>query len=343
MSQTQQAKPTDPNSTSSWLRLAGFIAGTAAILFFLSKVLLVIFASILFAIALCGLAKLMTAYAKVPDAIAVSFAALAIVAAIGWPFMIYGSRLWVQFDEIAVDIPKAITSIKTSLEAHSSVQFLEQIIGDIDLSKIAAPVATKLTSIISLVSTVIAYAILLLFGGVYFALNPNLYVKGLLRFTPPSYRDRAQQFLEQSGSLLRTWLSTQLLVVLINGVFAGLGLWAFGVNDAAALALLAGLLSFIPYVGTIIAMIIGGLATLPQGATFALYTLMVLGAISIVEGYFITPYIQNKTLSLPPVVLLFAIFTFTILFGTFGIILAAPLTIVAIAALDTFYKPAPAF
>ena len=342
MSQTLPPKPQDPSPSASRLQLAGFIVGAALILFFLSKVLLVIFASILFAIALCSLARLITAHAKVPHALAVVIATLAVVAAIGWPFMIYGSRLWAQFDEIAMDIPEAVTSIKTSLEAHSSVQFLEQIFGDIDFSRIAAPVATHLTSIISMVSTIIAYAILLLFGGVYLALSPDLYVKGLLQFTPLSYRDRVQQFVERSGSSLRIWLSTQLLVVLINGVFAGIGLWAFGVNDAAALAMLAGLLSFIPYVGTIIAMIIGGLATLPQGGVFVLYALMVLGATSVVEGYFITPYIQSKTLSLPPVVLIFAIFTFTILFGTLGIILAAPLTVVAIVALDIFYKPASA-
>ncbi len=263
MSQSLQVKTPDPSPSASRLQLAGFIAGAAIILFFLSKVLLVIFASILFAIALCSLAKLITAHAKVPHAVAVLIAALAVVAVLGWPFMTYGSRLWAQFDEIAMDIPKAVASIKTFLEAHASVQFLEQIIGDIDLSKIAAPVATQLTSIVALVSTVIAYAILLLFGGVYLALSPDLYVTGLLRFTPLSYRDRVQQFLEQSGSSLRIWLSTQLLVVLINGVFAGIGLWVFGVHDAAALAMLAGLLSFIPYVGTIIAMIIGGLATLP--------------------------------------------------------------------------------
>ena len=267
-------------------------------------------------------------------------ATLVVVAAIGWPFTTYGSRLWAQFDDIAMDIPRAINSIKRSIEAHPSAQFFEQIAGDIDFSKIAAPVATHLTSMISSVSAIIAYLILLLFGGVYLALSPDLYVKGLIRFTPVSYRDRVQNFIERSGSSLRIWLSTQLLVVLINGVFAGIGLWVFGVDDAAALAMLAGLLSFIPYVGTIIAMMIGGLAALPQGAIFALYALIVLGSVSIIEGYFVTPYVQSKTLSLPPVVLIFAIFTFTVLFGTLGIILAAPLTVVSIAALDTFYRPA---
>lgn len=339
MSRTLQPKHEDPSPSTSRLHLAGFTVGAAVVLFLLSKVLLVIFASILFAIALCGLAKPITTHAKIPHALAVLIATLVVAAAIGWPFMTYGSRLWAQFDEIAMDIPKAVTSIKTSLEAHSSVQFLEQIVGDIDLSKIAAPVATHLTSIISLVSTIIAYAIFLLFGGVYLALSPDLYVNGVLRFTPVNYRDRMQQFIEQCGSSLRVWLTTQLLVVLINGVFAGIGLWVFGVDDAAALAMLAGLLSFIPYVGTIVAMMIGGLATLPQGTVFALYALMVLGLTSIIEGYFLTPYIQSKTLSLPPVVLIFAIFAFTILFGTLGIVLAAPLTVVAIAALDTFYNP----
>ncbi|MBY0558958.1 AI-2E family transporter [Hyphomicrobium sp.] len=339
MSRSLQPKTNDPGPFTSRLYLAGFIGGAAAIIFLLSKVLLVIFASILFAIAICSLAKPITAFAKIPHAVAVLIATLVVGIAVAWPFMTYGSRLWAQFDEIAMDIPKAVNSIKTSLEAHPSIQFLEQIMGDIDLSKIAAPAATHLTSIISSVSTVIAYLILLAFGGVYLALSPDLYVQGLLRFTPLNYRDRVQIFIERCGASLRVWLTTQLLVVLINGAFVGIGLWAFGIHDAAALAMLAGLLSFIPYVGTIIAMMIGGLATLPQGTTFALYALVVLGFTSIIEGYFITPYIQSKTLSLPPVVLIFAIFAFTILFGTLGIILAAPLTVVTIVALETFYKP----
>ncbi|MCI0600253.1 MAG: AI-2E family transporter, partial [Beijerinckiaceae bacterium] len=101
-----------------------------------------------------------------------------------------------------------------------------------------------------------------------------------------------------------------------------------------------GALSFVPYVGTIVAMVIGALAALPQGVDFAISALIVFGAASFFEGYLITPYIQSKTLSLPPVILIFAIFAFTILFGMLGVILAAPLTVVSMVALDTFYRPA---
>jgi predicted PurR-regulated permease PerM len=79
--------------------------------------------------------------------------------------------------------------------------------------------------------------------------------------------------------------------LLINGTFAGVGPWAFGAEGTAALAMLGGALSFVPYVGTIVAMVVRALAALPQGIDFAVYTLIVFGAPSFFEGYLITPYI----------------------------------------------------
>jgi predicted PurR-regulated permease PerM len=327
-----------PNA--SWIRAAGFVLVAAILLWLLSKVWLIAFASILMAIALCGLAKPITDRTKIPHALAVVLVAIALIGVIGWPFIEFGSKLWAQFDEIALDIPKAIGSIKETVEAHPSIQFLEQVALDMDFSKVAAPVAAHLTAIVTSVGTIMAYATLLLFGGIYLALDPELYSKGTLRLLPESYRGRAEAFTNASASSLRTWLLTQLVVVLINGIFAGVGLWALGVDGAAALAMLGGLLSFIPYVGTIVAMIIGALAALPQGTDHAFYVLLVFSVATIVEGYFITPYLQSKTLSLPPVVLIFAIFAFGILFGTLGVVLAAPMTVVLMTALETFYRPA---
>lgn len=334
-SQNQSSSP-----YPSWMPPATVALLAAILLWLLSEVLLVIFASIVIAVGLTGLAKPLTTYAKIPPILAVLIATVVVVVVIGWPFSHFGARLWAQFDEIARDIPAAVASIKQTLEAHASVRFLEDILGDFDFSKLAAPVAVHLTTLVSSVGTVLSYVIILLFGAIYLAMDPGRYINGAIYLTPPSYRDRVQQFLSRAGSTLRMWLFTQLLVVLMNGVFIGVGLWAFGVHGAAALAMLGGALSFVPYVGTIVAMVIGALAALPQGVDFAVYALIVFGAASFFEGYLITPYIQSKTLSLPPVSLIFAIFAFAILFGMLGVILAAPLTVVSMVALDTFYKPA---
>ncbi len=318
---------------------AALALSTAILLWLLSEALLVIFASIVIAVGLTGLAKPITAIAKIPHMLAIFIATVFVILVIGWPLTYFGARLWAQFDDIAKDIPAAIASIKKTLEIHASVRFLEEIEGA-DFSKLAAPVAAHLTSFVSSVGTLLSYIIILLFGGVYLALDPDRYLNGAIYLTPQKSRETVRHFLARSGSTLRKWLFTQLLVVLMNGVIAGVGLWALGVEGAAALAMLGGAFSFVPYVGTLAAMVIGALAALPQGVEFAVYALIVFGAASFLEGYLITPYIQSRTLAMPPVILIFSIFAFAILFGMLGVILAAPLTVVSMVALDTFYRPA---
>jgi predicted PurR-regulated permease PerM len=329
-----------PSPYPTWMAPLALALSAAILLWLLSEALLVIFASIVIAVGLTGLAKPITAFAKFPHVLAVLIATVVVVAVVGWPFSYFGTRLWAQFDEIARDIPAAITSIKETLEGHASVRFFEENFEGVDFSKMAAPVAAHFTSFVTSAGTVLSYLIILLFGGVYFAMDPDRYVNGAISLTPQKYREIVQHFVARSGATLRTWLFTQLLVVLMNGTFAGVGLWAFGVDGAAALAMLGGALSFIPYVGTLVAMVIGALAALPQGVEFSVYALIVFGAASFLEGYLITPYIQSKTLSLPPVIMIFSIFAFTILFGMLGVVLAAPLTVVCMVALDTFYHPA---
>jgi predicted PurR-regulated permease PerM len=323
-----------------WLVPVVLVAVAALLLWQLTAVALVIFSSILIAVAFCGLAEPISKFLKLPHAASVLIVTLIFVGSIAAPLGIYGKHLWAQFDEVALDIPAALERLKQSIESHPSGRLLEELVGGADFSKAAAPVAQHLGALASAFGTITSYAIFMLFGGIYLALDPGLYTRGLIRFTPVDQRDHVRRFLGRSGTALRTWLFTQLLVVLMNGIFSTLGLWAFGVDSAVALGILAGVLSFIPYVGTIAAMVIGALAALAQGPQFAIYALIVLGAVSFLEGYFVTPYIQSRTLSIPPVTLLFSLFAFTVLFGTLGIILAAPLTIAAIMAIDTFYAPA---
>jgi len=334
--------PRDLGPSLSWLAPVVLVAVAALLLWQLTDVALVVFSAVLIAVAFCGLAEQISKFLKLPHAVAVLIVTLLFVGLIGAPLTIYGNRLWAQFDEIALDIPTVLEGLKRTIESHPSGRLLEGLLGGADFSKAAAPVAQHLGALAAALGTITSYAIFMFFGGVYLALDPDRYVKGVIYFAPETYKGHVQHFVERSGTNLRLWLFTQLLVVLMNGIFSTLGLWAFGVDSAVALGILAGVLSFIPYVGTIAAMVIGALAALAQGPQFAIYALIVLGAVSFFEGYFVTPYIQSRTLSIPPVVLLFSLFAFTVLLGTLGIILAAPLTIVAIVAIETFYAPAQA-
>jgi predicted PurR-regulated permease PerM len=77
------------------------------------------------------------------------------------------------------------------------------------------------------------------------------------------------EFCRAIGFDIAAGLFTPLLVVGMNGVFGSVGLWAFGAEALLALAMVGGALVFVRYAGTIIAMPIRSLASLPQGPAFA--------------------------------------------------------------------------
>ena len=114
----------------------------------------------------------------------------------------------------------------------------------------------------------------------------------------------------------------------MNAVLRGAALWAFGVPAPLALATISGALAFIPYFGSIIALIVRGLVALPHGLESAGLTALAIGLASFVEGYLITPYLQSRSLMVPPVVLLFSMLAFGSLFGAMGVVLAVPATVV---------------
>lgn len=209
-----------------WLAPVVLVAVAALLVWQLTEVALVIFSAILIAVAFCGLAEPISKLLKVPHGASVLIVTLIFVGSIAAPLTIYGKHLWAQFDEIALDIPAALESLKQTIEAHPSGLLLEELVGGADFSKAVAPVAQHLGALAAALGTVTSYGTFMLFGGIYLALDPALYTKGLIHLTPVEQRERVRRFLGRSGTALRTWLSTQLLVVLMNGSFSTLGLWA---------------------------------------------------------------------------------------------------------------------
>ncbi len=89
-------------------------------------------------------------------------------------------------------------------------------------------------------------------GGIYLAAQPKLYTEGLLKLIPAQNRALAAEALEESGGALGLWLKGRLVSMALVGLLTWLGLSLIGVPSALSLALLSGLLEFIPFFGPII-------------------------------------------------------------------------------------------
>lgn len=268
--------------------------------------------------------------------------ALGIVAGVAFMLMAFGNQLLSQYDEVALDIPAALALIEKTVEEHPMGRFVEQFALGIDYSKAAAPVAKSIGSALGSLGNGVALALFAIIGAAYLAADPKRHVEGALTLTPPQNREKMARFLSRSDESLRQWLILQFYVVAMNAAFAGLALWAFGVPAPLALGTISGALAFIPYFGSMIALVIGALVALPHGVTTAGLAALAIGGASFIEGYLITPYLQSRSLSVPAVVLLFCMLAFGALFGALGVVLAVPATVVLSVAYDVFFFKKPA-
>src|SRR5680860_596183 len=104
-----------------------------------------------------------------------------------------------------------------------------------------------------------------------------------------------------------------------------------------ALALMAGLFSFIPNIGPYLALAPAVLIALLQGGNMFIYVLILYFGIQIVESYLITPMIEKKIVHLPPALTLFWLVLLGILTGILGLIMATPILAALIVIIGELY------
>ena len=97
------------------------------------------------------------------------------------------------------------------------------------------------------------------------------------------------------------------------------------------------MLTFIPYIGALMAAVPAVLVALTVSPQLALLTALMFWACHFIEGTFITPLVQDQSVDLPPVLTIFSTLAFTVVFGPSGVLLASPLVLMIIVAIRIFY------
>jgi predicted PurR-regulated permease PerM len=110
-----------------------------------------------------------------------------------------------------------------------------------------------------------------------------------------------------------------------------------GMPLALALGVLAGLLTFVPYFGAILAAIPALAIALGSGWHMVLMTLLVFGVCRLVEGYVVSPLVQDRMVKLPPALLILSMTFMGTVFGPMGIIMASRLAAGALVLVSELY------
>jgi predicted PurR-regulated permease PerM len=163
------------------------------------------------------------------------------------------------------------------------------------------------------------------------------YIRDIL---PRSIESQVTQMARESDEVLGAFLRGQMLVMLALGIIYSIGLRIVGVEFSLLIGLFAGLLSFIPYMGLIVGVLVAGIAVLFQthDVTNLLWVLLVFGIAQLIEGLFLTPVLVGDRIGLHPVAVIFAVLAGGQLFGFFGILLALPVFAVLAVLLRHAHK-----
>ncbi len=184
---------------------------------------------------------------------------------------------------------------------------------------------------------VLGDSLFVIISGLYMAISPKTYRNGVLSVIPPEGRERANEVMGIMFATLQRWLQGQLMAMAIVGTLFGVGLAILGVNLALVLGLIAGLLAFVPIVGSFLAVIPAVAVAMAQDPQLVLWVGVVYLAIQTLESYFITPMIQERAVSMPPVLLLTAQLVMYLLGGGLGVIVATPVAIFVIVIVREIY------
>ena len=143
---------------------------------------------------------------------------------------------------------------------------------------------------------------------------------------PTSQRDTVISLVRDADDMLGAFLRVQLLVMTALAIIYSLGLSLVGLKFAVAIGVVAGLVSFVPYLGLVFGIALASLTVVLEPdplwqlvGVFATFTIA-----QVIEGSILTPKLVGDRIGLHPVLVIFAVAAGGQLFGFFGILLALP-------------------
>lgn len=160
----------------------------------------------------------------------------------------------------------------------------------------------------------------------YFLRDWDAMIGQIDRMIPRRWHASFTEIVVDIDRVLGEFLRGQLAVMAVMGLFYAVTLWLAGLEYAVAIGLLTGLLTFIPYVGAILGVVLATLVGLMQfqaiGPLIPIWIIFAAG--QLLEGYAVVPKLVGDRIGLHPVLVIFALLAFGQLFGFFGVLLALP-------------------
>ena len=329
-----------PEVSRRWLRTDNILLVSALAIFmwFTGDVLLLVFAGLLLAVGLDGLTSAVRKWLPLSQVWALSLVLVGILAFLAVIGLTVVPQFLGQFDQLWERLFAFAERAQATLRQY---EWAEQLMpgggGEGGASDAASAIAQQAASAMLAALGILSSLVILLAIAIFAAADPDLYRRGLLTLLPHARRERMRETLAATGHALRWWFLAQIISMLALGVTIAIGLLIIGVDLWLSLGVLTGLLTFIPFLGPIIAGIPIVIVGFSEGLQTGIIVLVFFLVVQNLEGNFLGPMIQHRVVNVAPVLLISVQVLMSALFGAMGLVMAAPLTLVAMIFVKKLY------
>ncbi|MBR9989790.1 MAG: AI-2E family transporter [Gemmatimonadetes bacterium] len=207
-------------------------------------------------------------------------------------------------------------------------------------SRISSDLGTLIGGTLPLLNTAVGAVTgfgLVIIAGMFIAISPRTYMRGIIVLVPRSHRRRAGEVLPEAGESLVQWMKGTALAMAAVGIFSAIGLTLIGVPAALALGLIAGVMEFIPYIGPVLGFVPATIIALTISPEKALWVIGLYVVVQGLESNVLTPLLMKQMVELPPALTLLFQALMAALFGFLGLLLAVPILATAKVLIQELY------
>ena len=248
--------------------------------------------------------------------------------------LLIGAKLQSQSMELSNALPETIEKVKEVINGN---EFGSKVMNKVSSSGSTKKIQELAGTFFKSTFGVFTDVYVVLFVGIFFAVSPKIYKNGLIQLIPKKGQPKGKKVLKLIAENLQKWLKGKMLSMLVVSVLSAIGLAIIGVPMWLVLALIAGLFSFIPNFGPILALIPAVLVGFMESPTTAAFVVGLYILIQIIENNFITPLVQQKLVNIPPALILIAQILMGSLTGGWGLLLATPIMLIVIILVQELY------
>lgn len=303
----------------------------------MAQILLLVFASVLLAIFLRTLADFIGRHTPISVSWALAAVVILLMGCFALILVLYGPDIADGFYRLFRQLPSAPERLRSTLEPYEWGPAVMEALSRAGQTLVSPKQLAGIAGIFSTAFGALGSGLFVIVLSLYLAADPKTYLDGVARLFPGESRGLVHEAFNRIGHALRWWLLGRIAAMVIVGILIGAGLALLGIPFAFILGLAAAILDFIPNIGPLVAALPALMIGLTQDGSTVAYVVVLYLVVQSLEGYLISPHIEERVVSLPPALLLSAQLLLGAGMGIPGVLLASPLTVAVTVLIRMFY------